>query len=532
MSESSVIPTRVAPCRAACPADVDVPRYVGRIRAGDFDGALATIREKIPFAAVCGHACFHPCEAACARRQYDQPVDVRRLKRVAAERGTIVPARPKRPASGRRVAVIGAGPGGLTAAWLLALAGHRVEVFEAAAEAGGLLRHGIPGHRLPAEVVDREIAAIAAAGVRITTGVAVADAGALLAAGHDAVLVATGAARPLRLDLDGGSGVEVIDGLALLRRIADGERVAVGARMVVVGGGNTAIDAARAGLRLGAATTLVYRRGRDEMPASAEEIAEAEEEGLAFVFGVAPKGIAAGRISLRRLAAVDAAAGRRSALVEVAGSDVELSCDTVVIATGQRADAGAVRLAAGPDGRAVVDATSATPSPGIFAAGDLVAGPSTIIDAIAAGRKAASAIDRFLGGDGDLDLAPAGPRDEPTGETVVGRRRQAAVKRPAAERVGDFAPVEIGWDDATAIREAERCLACHTRVHRVEVAADLCKDCGYCAEICTMGVFGRAETFNALGHRPATVVAAERCVGCLKCFAICPDFAVEVHDLA
>ncbi|MFD2182967.1 FAD-dependent oxidoreductase [Rhodoplanes azumiensis] len=529
MNDHVRLEPRVAPCRAACPAGIDVPRYVREIRDGDFDAALATIREKIPFAAVCGYACFHPCEAKCARRQFDEPVAIRLLKRAAADLAHTVPPPAPAASTGRKVAVVGSGPAGLTAAYYLALKGHAVTVLEAASKPGGMLRWGIPEYRLPNDVVENEIAHITATGVTITTDTAVRSPEALLAEGHDAVLVATGAWTPVKLGVDGETAAGVLDGIDFLKRVNAGETVALGKTVAVIGGGNTAIDAARTAIRLGAQTTLVYRRGRIAMPASAEEIAEAEEEGLGFVFEAAPVTIEAGRLTCVKLAPKDGGSGRGATLVAVDGSAFTIACDTVIVAAGQQADAAALKLKVARGGTVAVDDKAATSVPGVFAAGDVVSGPSTIIDAIASGRTSASAVDVFLGGDGNIDP----PRVEPVeADAPVGgprRRRLASKKADPAARAKSFALVEDGFDAATARSEAERCLACQTHHHTVEITTDICKACGYCGEICTMGVFGMSDAFNAIGYQPAVALHPEQCIGCLKCFAVCPDFAIAVR---
>ncbi|MEO8653887.1 MAG: FAD-dependent oxidoreductase, partial [Ramlibacter sp.] len=263
---------KTAPCQAACPAGVDVPRYVRHIRDGQFAQALSVVRERIPFPLVCGHACFHPCETKCGRRQFDAPLAIRMLKRVAAEEGMHQQVLPKpAAASGRKVAVVGSGPCGLTAGYYLALQGHGVTVFEALERSGGMLRFGIPAYRLSDEIVDADINLIEQAGVQIRTGTRVASAEALLAQGFDAVLIASGAWRSAKMDIPLEEGATVLDGLAFLKDVSKGAAPKLGERVVVVGGGNTAIDAARVSRRLGAEVVQIYRRTQAEIPASAEE---------------------------------------------------------------------------------------------------------------------------------------------------------------------------------------------------------------------------------------------------------------------
>ncbi|MDD5100104.1 MAG: FAD-dependent oxidoreductase [Syntrophales bacterium] len=532
MGTKSGLTKKIAPCREACPAGIDVPRYIRMIRQRDFDRALAVIRERIPFPAVCGYACVHPCEAKCARIQYDEAVSIRMLKRAADEHSRgVVDFERKAKTTGKRVAVIGSGPCGLTAAHYLAGLGHAVTVFESLSQAGGMLRYGIPEYRLPNAVVDHEIAAIQSRGVEIVTLSPVSSAPELLGKGYDAVLVASGAWKPLKMGIEGEESSQVIDGIAFLKDVNRGTAPPIGKKVVVVGGGNSAIDAARTGIRMGAKVTLLYRRTREEMPASPEEVAEAEEEGVKIEFLAAPVRIRKGGAICIRMTPGPRDDSGRPRPIPVAGSEFSISCNTVIMAVGQRADAGMLRLPENRSGAAMVDPELATPVPGIFAAGDAVTGPKTIIDAIAQGRTVSAAIDRYLGGDGRIDPVTFSP--EQSGlpeEKPMGTKRPKPRMLPLKLRKRAFDPVESGYDQETAVSEAERCLACDIRRYLVEVNPAICKECGYCQEMCHMGIFATSDTFNAGGYKPSVVQHSDRCVGCLKCLYVCPDFAITIQE--
>jgi formate dehydrogenase beta subunit len=532
MTASIVKKTKIAPCREACPAGIDVPRYIRHIRNGEFDCALAVIREKIPFPAVCGYACVHFCEAKCARIQYDEAVAIRLLKRAAFEKSTesLVYERKAMP-SGKTVAVIGAGPCGLTAAYYLAGLGHTVTVFEVLPKAGGMLRYGIPEYRLPNDVVDQEIAAIQKHGVKIITSAKILSAAELKAKGYDAVLVASGAWEPVKMGIRGEDAAHVIKGIDFLKRVNTGEITKTGKKVVVVGGGNTAIDAARASVRMGAKVVLLYRRNREDMPAAADEVAEAEEEGVQMEFMAAPVKILKGKVVCIRMTPGPMDDSGRPKPVPVHGSEFALKSDTVIIAVGQTVAVENLQLAENQNGTAKVDAQSATPIAGIFAAGDAVTGPSTIIDAIAQGRLACVSIDRYLGGEGKIDrevlpdIIEVLPQEKPLG---TGRPAQERLR--LKDRLRGFGLVESGYSEETAIAEAERCLACDIRQYTVEVNPVVCKDCGYCREMCHMDIFTTSDSFNASGYKPSVVKSSDSCVGCLKCLYVCPDLAITIND--
>jgi NADPH-dependent glutamate synthase beta subunit-like oxidoreductase/NAD-dependent dihydropyrimidine dehydrogenase PreA subunit len=467
------------PCRNTCPAEIDIPRYLRFIREKNYKAAAAVIYEKVPFPAVLGYVCGAPCESACRRGQVNEPVAICRLKRFAAEHGAArgwARELPRKAATGRRVAIIGGGPAGLTAAFYLTLLGHTATVFEAMPVPGGMLRYGIPAYRLPPEVLDDELGDIVGAGVEIRTNEKIESIDALLDDGYDAVLIAVGAQEGVRLRIPGAKGEGVYTSLEVLRAARLGEPLKLGNKVLVLGGGNVAFDAARTARRLGAAeVTMACLESLEIMPATREELEEGVEEGIqilpsrTFKRIVREDGRVAG-VEFLNVTSFSFDEDKRLRLETAEGSGHVVAADTVIFAVGQRAavpegfdvaktDAGFVE--ADPS-------TLATSREGVFAAADAVTGTDKVISAIAAGRKAAAAIDKFLGGRGKLDIKLA-PDTET--EKCLGKREgfseleRVEVKRtPAGERVLDFSPVDAGLDSGEADREASRCLQCDLRL--------------------------------------------------------------------
>jgi NADH-quinone oxidoreductase subunit F len=472
-----------APCQNACPAGVQVPSFVALCGEERYAEAARVHRERNPFVETCARVCFHPCEGKCRRAGLDAPVAVRAVKRLlgaeAAAAATVLPRVRLSPENAkRRVAVIGAGPSGLACAYFLARLGYRPVVFEAAPRAGGLLIQGIPAYRLPREVVAREIQLIEQLGVSIRVGQALgrdftlAD---LRREGYEAVFLGVGAPGGSKLKLPGEDAAGVVDAMRMLRDYNLGYPVTIGRRVVVIGGGNSAIDAARTALRLGAETvTVLYRRTRDEMPAFGPEIEEAEREGVRIRFLVAPQAIEVAnahvtgvRCSQMVLGPYDRS-GRRKPVAGPAPDVVE-PAEQVIAAIGQDlrlGDLGETAPALGPDGWIAVDPlTGQTSVPWLFAGGDAVSGPSSVPAAVAQGERGAVGIDRHLTGaehgfwrtweevrtafDPDADPNPA--------------PRATERLRPLPERRGNFVEVELGLSRAEAIREAHRCLRCDYR---------------------------------------------------------------------
>jgi len=459
-----------APCSHICPAGIDVPKYIRFIGEGKPAEALAVIREKIPFPAVCGLVCFHPCEAKCRRGQLEEAIAIRMLKGYAAKHDNGLWKENIRtaPDTGKRVAVVGAGPAGLTAGYYLARRGHSVTVFEALPEPGGMMRVGIPDYRLPKDILKSEIKEIEDAGVEIRTSTRVESIDELFKEGYNAVFVATGAHQGMKIGVKGESSRGVMDCAEFLRNVSLGKEVEVGDKVAVIGGGNAAIDAARTALRLGAKeVNIVYRRTRAEMPANPEEVEEAVAEGASVDYLVAPYRIKGhnGWVELEsqrmELGEMDSSGRRRPEPVE--GSQFTTSYDTIIAAIGQRPEVPErFNISLGRGNIIEVDPdTLATSREGVYAGGDAASGPASVIEAIAAGRQAAVSIDKYLGGKGDIEETLAPPEGEIAPlEEAEEQWRPKMPTVPVKKRLDNFNQVELGYDDKAAIEEAKRCLRC------------------------------------------------------------------------
>jgi len=466
------------PCKYACPAGINVPLYIYLIGEGKYQEALAVIREKVPFPGALGRVCIHPCEEACRRDCLNEPISIRFMKRFVADRdnGEWKQYSRKLPSTGKKVAIVGAGPAGLTAGYYLAKAGHLATVFEQFSEAGGMMRVGIPDYRLPREVLDGEIEEIKRVGVDIKLNTRVESVDWLFDQGYDAVFLSVGAHSGMKLGLEGEDSPGVYDGASFLRDVNLGVKVNVGERVAVIGGGNVAIDGARVALRLGAGkVNIVYRRTRAEMPASPEEVEAALEEVIEILFLAAPVKVSRnnGKLSLTcnrmELGEPDASGRRRP--VPIKGSEFTTDFDVVIGAIGQVPEIPPeFKVKTGRGNTIQADADMLTTSrPGVWAGGDAVTGPDSVIRAIAAGRRAASSIDKYLGGDGIIDEELTRERQIGmcTGMTQEGFKDISRVEMPCLppEQVtGNFTEVELGLTEAGAVAEGKRCFQCGIRL--------------------------------------------------------------------
>jgi NADH-quinone oxidoreductase subunit F len=466
----------IAPCQEACPAGTDAGRYVGLIAQGRYDEAYAVAAEVNPFPSVCGWICTSPCETACRRGTLDEPIAIRRLKRFAAEQGKLPPAAPPARRRPEKVAIVGGGPAGMSAAYYLARLGYGVTVFEAMPVPGGMMAIGIPEYRLPRTVLRAELDRIVGLGVELKLDSAMGRDFTLadLEAKYQAVFLATGASRSRKLGVPGDALPGVVPATYFLKQVNLGEKPALTGPVVVVGGGSTAIDAARSALRSGASSvTILYRRGRAEMPAQSEEVEAAELEGIHLRFEAAVTAVvgtdkaitAVGFVTQRATGRLEA---RRAVYEPIPGSDAQIPAATVLVAVGEEPDPSILPPGAGIETSGfsgiVADAGLATGRRGVFAGGDVVSGAKTIIHAVGAGRRAAGSIHEYLSGsrDGEAEIMaavriPKGP--EPALSLDIGTRPRVGMT-PLAYEPGSFAPTQPGLEPAVAITEASRCFRC------------------------------------------------------------------------
>jgi formate dehydrogenase major subunit len=602
----------VAPCVETCPANVDIQTYLRHVADGNYEAAVRVIKDRNPFPSVCGRVCPHPCEAACRRNLVDEPVAINYVKRFAADwdmsRETPWIPRVTAP-TGKRIAVVGAGPSGLSAAYYSALSGHAVTVFEKQPHAGGMMRYGIPEYRLPKATLDKEIGVIQALGVQIVTGKALGSDLRLddLQRDFDAVYLAIGSwrATPLRIDGENLDGVWL--GIQYLERVTKGDTIPLG-RTVVIGGGNTAIDCARTALRSGAEhVTLVYRRTREEMPAEPYEVDEALHEGVEMMYLTAPDRITIGPDGAKLLHCLRMELGEpdrtgRRRPVPVEGSDFTVAADTIIGAIGQSTDAGFLyyevpsnaknwvrgRRSGGEaasfedlplrlnqwgdidvNGRTMQSSESR-----IFAGGDCVTGPATVIQAVAAGRRAAVAMDEFVNrgyvrpGHEDYTCSRGSLEDMPRTEfeSLPKLARATMNGLEVEKRIKSFVEVETGLTEEQARAEAARCLRCgcakrndcslrdeasghdvvfetplHIRPYEPVVKDhqfivrdnNKCISCGRCIAACAEveGVGVLAFQFHngrlTVGTHNGQPLSQTDCVSCGQCVRACPCGALD-----
>ena len=566
---------KTPPCNHNCPAGSDVVGYLALIKEGKYKEAWELIKQENPFPGVCGRVCPHPCESECNREELGGAIAIHVQERFLADWVVSNEERVTRDEAlvthhSSPIAVIGSGPAGLSCAYHLARLGYPVTVFEALPVTGGMMRVGIPEYRLPRQVLDREIADIEALGVEIKTGMRL---------GHnlpmseldnyDAVFIAVGLPKSRKLNIPGEDAKGVIPGLEFLKKVNLGEEVQVGSRVAVIGGGNTAIDAARSVLRLGLAenltrkgakgeVTILYRRSRAEMPAIAEEIEEALAEGVDIRYLAAPVELLTegGRVTGLKCVKMELGmsdeSGRRRPL-PIAGSEFTIEADTVIPAIAQEADLSFLQLPTSnlqpptsnlqlpvevEQGRIVINEAGATTVPAIFAGGDVATPFGTVAHAIGSGKRAALAIDQYLRGEELAGFPPVGEAvhavSKDVNPTVVRfenlnlayfeeLERPAQPQRPVGERVRDFDEVNLGFSEKQAQAEAERCFSCGA-----------CNLCDTCFILCPDIAIARTPPLSPLtfggNEGGGYEINYDYCKGCGVCAEECPRYAISIEE--
>ena len=458
------------PCVALCPAGVDIPGYIALVGEGRYQDAIRLIRKDNPFPTTCAFICEHPCEARCRRNMIDDAINIRGLKRVAADRAGKVPPPQCAPSTGKRIAVVGGGPGGLTSAYYLRLMGHDVTVYEMLPQLGGMLRYGIPNYRLPKDRLDDDIEAILATGVEVKYGVRVGKDIDLqqLRDEYDAVLITIGASTDKKLGMENERAEGVTSALGFLRNVGEGNAPDLtGTEVAVIGGGNVAMDAVRTAKRLGAAkVTAIYRRRKADMTALPAEIEAAMAEGVELMTLKAPSSIEVDEnghvkgiwVTPQMVSSIK---GGRTSVKASGEEDIFVPCTTLVAAIGQSIEFDHFQEAGVPVERGVIVTGKFgefAGMPDVFAGGDCASGPATVIKAIAAAKAIAANIDEYLGFHHEISCDVEIPEPQHRDNPPCGRIDLS--EREACDRVGDFEAVENSMTECEACQEASRCLRC------------------------------------------------------------------------
>ncbi len=524
----------IPPCQAACPIHTDVRGYVLAIAKGDIETAIRINREVNPFPSVCGRICTHPCETACRRAQVDEAISIASLKRFAfdhAEEKKLFKQLEYK--YDEKIAVIGGGPAGLTASHDLALLGYRVTIFEAQAELGGMLIEGIPEYRLPKNIVRKEIEQILSLGIEVKTGLSLGKDFTLegLLSEYQAVFLAIGSQKSLIPRCEGVELSGVITAVEFLKKVSRGLKPPVGKCVVVIGGGHTAVDAARTCFRLGAKdVTIVYRRTLDEMPAGRAEIEDAEKEGIKIRYLTSPVKFHCNDAGIlekiccieMKLGDLDDSGRRRPVPVE--NSEFDIKADMVILAIGYIPDGDVLKntgiLLSKNNTIVVQHNTFMTNLKGVFAGGDVVNGPSSVVEAIASGRKAADAIHRYLRKLPEKEEKPLSVL-EPLNDSVIKlikkSKRQKMPTLSISERIQGFDEVELGFTFEQAVAEAQRCLNCGVGA----IVLEDCASCMNCVRICPYGI--------PVPDEDKVYIDINQCQACGICASECPALAITLN---
>jgi NADPH-dependent glutamate synthase beta subunit-like oxidoreductase len=514
-----------SPCEAACPAGNNIPAVIYLVKQKRLKEACQLLRDNLAIPAITGHVCYHPCESQCRRKQVDEAVNINSLERYIADQCLDEQVKPITNTYKEKIAIIGSGPAGLAASYNLTQMGYPVTIFESMPKPGGMLRYGIPEYRLPRDILDEQLNHIRGIGVEFLTGITIGKEVAirdLKNMGYKAILTAIGTQSSLKLNIPGEELPGVIGGLEFLKNINSGKKITPGKKVVVIGGGNVALDAARTASRLVSGDiTIVYRRSEREMPAHRENIREARDEGIHFVFSTAPVRIVAQKDRANAVVCIKTVSEKstgvtKGKLLNVQGSEFAIEAEVVIVAIGETPDLtywdnqyrfssnGTVQLISGQNKTVK----------GMFACGDVVSGPSSVVEAIASGKKAAVSIDCYLRGKRVKlpDIEVVGAMSTSQKAAVEKKVREQTPHISVGERQGNFKEIKMKFTEEMTNRESERCMICGVR--------------GNCTEVCPMDVL-RMDNFL---HKPV-IRYPEDCMTCFNCERTCPMNAIEVDPI-
>lgn len=520
------------PCQTACPIRTDVRGYILAISKGDYQEAIKIIRSVNPFPSVCGRICTRACELSCRRGQIDEPIAIAALKRFASDQTkALQKMNPPGHYYDEKIAVVGGGPSGLTAAHDLALKGYKVTVFDADDELGGMLSRGVPEYRLPKRIVQDDISSILSLGIETRTGKALGRDFTIddLLKDYQAVFLALGSERSIFPKCKGVELPGIITAVEFLKQISRGQRPHLGNNIVVIGGGHTAVDAARTLIRLGSRNvTILYRRTLKEMPAGKEEVIEAELEGIKIMYLTAPvEFLGTGKVEkvkCIKMMPAEPKASRKSTLAKVEGSEFEIEADAVILAIGYNPKTDTIKdvgIISGKSGTIVVkDDTGATNIKGVFAGGDVVSGPMSVVQAISSGKRAADSIHRYLRNLPSLEMEETyvlKPLDEKIVNLIVKAMRQKMPSLPIEKRISSFEEVTLGFTENQALLESQRCLQCGAGA----TISDDCVACFNCVMVCPYGV--------PVAGEEKVQIDISQCQACGICASECPATAIDVR---
>jgi len=531
-------PSNDVKCQQGCPAGINIPKFIRLMDQGDLMGAYNTIREVNPFPSITGRVCPAFCQEKCRRTEIDDSVTINALERYVADHVTKgdLPGKNDNQSSHKRVAIVGSGPAGLSSAYFLANMGHSVTIYEQQSKPGGLLQWGIPRYRLPSGIVDDVIKRVLGLGVTIRTNQQVQNIEGFFDDGFDAVLLAIGAHKSLDFGFDYESTPNVIDGLKFLSDPNKDDMITPGKKVLVIGGGNAAIDSARTALRLSCKdVTIIYRRTRLEMPANHEEVEHALEEGVKITYLTSPVSLNCQNdtVSLQciRMELGEPDESGRKKPVPVKGSEFSVECDIVIKAIGEIPNI-PPSLNIIPNDNHTVDASisgEVIGKKGVFAAGDVVTGPASVIGAIAAAKRVSASINKYLGciEFADDTLADSN-QDQPQfkkqsfDEEIIDIEPASMPVLAPMKRIGGFDEVKLGFTDEVAIRQAQRCLKCDERLS-IEVDLSKCQECYACQMICSLVYQGAVNPTKArISVSRAGIAYNDLCVsGCTLCIQHC-----------